>query len=93
MPSATLLARAASGTSAPIADATPAVATEPESDDEIETITYRVRKGDTLSSIARRYGMTVNGLKSLNNLRSSALRIGARLLVETDRAANSQQQQ
>jgi membrane-bound lytic murein transglycosylase D len=93
MPSATLLARAASGTPAgTIADADEAE-TRDGADDETERITYRVRAGDTLFAIARRYGMTVGGLKALNNLRSSALKIGARLVVESSRAANNQQQQ
>jgi membrane-bound lytic murein transglycosylase D len=93
MPSATLLARAAAGTPADAAE-TPAAA-EPEDDttDDTERITYRVRAGDTLFAIARRYGMTVEGLKSLNSLRSNALRIGTRLLVESSRATSAQQQQ
>jgi membrane-bound lytic murein transglycosylase D len=93
MPSATLLARAASGT--PI-DATSAADEDEVEDtraDDTERITYRVRAGDTLFAIARRYGMSVEGLKALNHLRSSALKIGARLLVESGRTANNQQQQ
>lgn len=43
---------------------------------------YIVKKGDTLYGIAGRYGMTVNELKSLNNLTSNALSIGQRLLIK-----------
>lgn len=43
--------------------------------------TYTVRKGDTLSGIARRYKMSLTQLKSLNNLKSNALRIGQKLVV------------
>lgn len=40
-----------------------------------------VRKGDTLSSIARRYHVSVNELKRLNGLRSTRLNIGQRLAL------------
>ncbi len=94
MPSAALLARAASGAPAETADAVVASARDQaDSDDEASTTTYRVRAGDTLSTIARRHGTTVGSIKSLNNLRSSALRIGARLIVPTGRTAVTQQQQ
>ena len=44
--------------------------------------TYSVVKGDTLSSIARRHGLTLAQLRDLNNLGSStALSIGQKLLV------------
>ncbi len=42
---------------------------------------HTVRKGETLSKIASKYGITVSKLKSLNHLRSSSLRVGQRLLV------------
>ncbi|HEU4558429.1 MAG TPA: DUF5715 family protein [Longimicrobium sp.] len=43
--------------------------------------TYRVRRGDTLTAIARRNGVSVNKLKQANNLRSSSLKIGQRLVI------------
>ncbi|MCL5023981.1 MAG: LysM peptidoglycan-binding domain-containing protein [Nitrospirae bacterium] len=44
---------------------------------------YTVRKGDTLGSIARKYSISVNGLKQLNDIgRSSRLKPGRRLLVK-----------
>ena len=42
---------------------------------------HTVRKGETLSKIASKYGTTVSKLKSMNHLRSSSLRVGQRLLV------------
>ena len=42
---------------------------------------YRVRSGDTLSEIARRYGMTVSKLRSANGLTSNRLRIGQELKI------------
>ena len=42
---------------------------------------YIVQSGDSLYSIARKYGMTVDELKTLNNLTSNLLSIGQRLRV------------
>ena len=42
---------------------------------------YIVQRGDTLSRIASLYGITVNELRSLNNLTSDILQIGQQLLV------------
>lgn len=49
---------------------------------------YVVKKGDTLWSIARAYGLTVDKLKSLNNLTSNNLTIGDSLIVK-DSSENS----
>lgn len=49
---------------------------------------YVVKKGDTLWSIARKYGLTVERLKSLNNLTSNNLTIGDSLIVK-DSSGNS----
>jgi len=43
--------------------------------------TYTVKSGDTLYSIARKYNISVNDLKSLNNLSSTLLSIGQTLLI------------
>ncbi|MBQ3435723.1 MAG: LysM peptidoglycan-binding domain-containing protein [Bacilli bacterium] len=43
--------------------------------------TYIVKKGDTLYSIARRYNMSVDNLKTLNNLTSNEIQIGQVLKV------------
>lgn len=42
---------------------------------------YVVKSGDTLWSIARKYNLSVNELKELNNLSSNALSVGQRLIV------------
>lgn len=42
---------------------------------------YRVKKGDNLSGIARRNGITLSQLKSWNGLRSNRIGIGKRLIV------------
>lgn len=44
-------------------------------------VTHRVQKGETLSSIARRYGLSVRALMDFNGLRTSQLRIGQRLAI------------
>ena len=44
-------------------------------------ITYTVQRGDSLYSIARRYGVTVNDITRLNNLAGTSLSIGQELLI------------
>ena len=43
--------------------------------------TYTVKKGDALSLIARRHGVTVKALKQANNLTSDNIRIGQKLVI------------
>ena len=43
--------------------------------------TYVVKSGDNLYAIARRYGITVDKLKDINNLSSNLLSVGQKLLV------------
>ena len=50
-------------------------------------ITHVVRRGETLSSISRRYGITVAALKASNGLRSNSIQAGKRLSVTTTKAA------
>jgi len=47
----------------------------------LATRIHTVRAGDTLYDLARRYGTTVQQLRTLNNLRGNLLKIGARLRV------------
>ncbi len=42
---------------------------------------YTVRKGDTLSSISRRYGVSVQSIKKKNGLRSDQIRVGQKLKI------------
>jgi len=37
---------------------------------------YKIKKGDTLSAIAKRYRVSLNSLKKLNAMRNSKIRIG-----------------
>ena len=83
-PSPALLARR--GDTAPAADAPRRRrgAVEAVADATPTTVIYRVRKGDTLFSIARRHGVTIENLRAWNSLRGSALSIGDRLSIQHD---------
>ena len=48
--------------------------------------TYKVRSGDTLSAIARKTGTTITQLKNWNKLRTTNLKIGTQLLIQSPRA-------
>lgn len=49
--------------------------------ENINQQTYTVQKGDTLYSIARKFNVSVNNLKDINNLSSTLLSIGQTLLI------------
>ena len=71
------------------ADAEVAAAPEPEPEvEEASVATYRTKRGDTLWSIARRHGTTVQTLRSLNGLKSSQLVVGQRISVPTAAGAD-----
>lgn len=46
-----------------------------------ETLQYSVKSGENISSIAKKFGMTVSELKTLNNLRKNYVRTRQKLLV------------
>lgn len=91
MPTAAVLARGPSAT--PTSAVASAVATAEARGNEVEEapVVHRVRAGETLSSIARKYQTTIARLKALNRLAGNTLRVGVRLLVASPRAANAQQ--
>ncbi len=64
------------------------LATLPESQ-RVPTVFYRVRRGDTLSKVATRYGMSVNELMSLNHLHTRSIRPGSELLLRGGRISAS----
>lgn len=53
----------------------------PSGDTQKDNVVYTVKKGDSLYSIAREYGTTVDALKKLNNITSNTLSIGQKLLL------------
>jgi len=48
---------------------------------------YRVKRGDTLAKIAKKFHTSVRTLKRLNHLRSSRIRVGQKLIVPTRRSS------
>jgi membrane-bound lytic murein transglycosylase D len=52
-----------------------------------ERVVYKVRRGDNLTEIARKHGVSVSSLKSWNNLRSSTIRVGQRLTIHPGQSA------
>jgi membrane-bound lytic murein transglycosylase D len=50
-------------------------------------VVYRVKRGDTLFSIARVFETSVAALKKWNDLRTNTLRVGQRLTILTTRTA------
>ena len=53
------------------------------------TVQYTVKRGDTLSTIAERYGVTMRSIRQRNNLKSSTVFIGQKLKI-TSTASNIQ---
>jgi membrane-bound lytic murein transglycosylase D len=47
-------------------------------------IVHRIRRGDTLSGIAHRYGVSVRGIKAWNSLHSNRIRAGKHLVIYKD---------
>ena len=75
--------RALSG-AAPMPDVAPARAEQPVAkvvDATPKTVTYRVKRGDTLYAIAQLFDTTVARIKSLNRLNSNRITPGTRLKI------------
>ena len=47
----------------------------------VKSETYKVKKGDTLMKIAKKFDTTVSALKQKNSLKSDALSIDQKLLI------------
>jgi membrane-bound lytic murein transglycosylase D len=83
---ATVLMTARAERPVPVAEsrviATPAVVPAmASSDSERVKITYKVKRGDTLASIARAFNTTVTSLQTWNRIPGSVIRAGERLTV------------
>ncbi len=50
--------------------------------------TYKVKKGDSLGSIAAKFGVSINQLKRQNKLSSDALTVGKTLQIPTEKTSN-----
>lgn len=57
----------------------PLVSSKPKPKPKPTAITYTVKKGDTLSGIASRYGSTVSKIRSANGISGSLIRPGQKL--------------
>ncbi|OLE74732.1 MAG: hypothetical protein AUG12_00725 [Acidobacteria bacterium 13_1_20CM_2_57_8] len=57
------------------------VASGAKSTSPVKTVTYVVRRGDTLAGIATRFHTSADKLKTLNHLSSTHLTVGKKLLV------------
>lgn len=57
--------------------------------DNVNENYYIVKSGDTLYSIAKKYGLTVDELKKMNNLSSNTLSINQKLLVGNDMSTDN----
>jgi membrane-bound lytic murein transglycosylase D len=68
----------------------PAVGSTPAEQAGPQRIVHRVKRGDTLSSIARLYNTTIASLKSWNSriIHGNRINIGDRLTIFASRAAN-----
>lgn len=73
------------GSTATIARAAPAASARNASNTRklapARTQRYTVQRGDTLSAIARKYGISLNALRSANKLKSSRISVGAVLTI------------
>jgi membrane-bound lytic murein transglycosylase D len=54
------------------------------------TVKHRVRRGDTLIGIARRYGVSVAELRSWNAIKGDNIRLGQRLKIQAVESAGTQ---
>jgi peptidoglycan lytic transglycosylase D len=70
----------------PVVVASTTVPSAPEAATQSKLV-YRVKRGDTLSSIARVFETSVGALKKWNDLRTNTLRVGQRLTILTARTA------
>jgi len=59
-------------------------------DSHSSTITHKVKQGDNLYNLSKKYHVSVDQLKDLNNLRSTKLNLGQTLFIKTDSSNISQ---
>lgn len=50
---------------------------------------HRIRQGESLSTISRKYGVTTNALRTSNNIKGSKIRAGKNLLIPVRKAAST----
>ena len=52
-----------------------------------QPVQHRVSRGDTLTDIARRYGVSIDYLRRVNGLRSDTIHYGQQLVIHDENAA------
>lgn len=62
----------------------------PSSRQQSQTLTHKVAAGETLATIARKYGVTASGIRSWNHLRRNAVRTGQSLKIQTSATLTAQ---
>lgn len=75
-----------------LADETPFPAPPPSATPQPQHVIHVVQQGDTLYSIARRYGTTVEAIKAANGLTSNTIFVGQRLIIPTGSSSTSNAQ-
>jgi membrane-bound lytic murein transglycosylase D len=70
------------GAAAASASGSSATKSSTSSSKKPKTISYTVRRGDTLGAIAERYGCSISDLKSWNNLKGSTISVGQKLVIK-----------
>ena len=58
------------------------IPTEEEKNKAESPVYYKVKSGDTLYSIAKKYGISVDKLKSINNKTSNMITVGELLIID-----------
>lgn len=59
----------------------PATVSKPKPDPKPVAVRHTVKKGDTLSSLARRYGSSVSKIQAANGIKGSVIRLGQNLKI------------
>ena len=80
-PGASALAGSPIPSLSPGPTSTPSPTASPTASPTPAPVVYRVKRGDTLGSIAAKYGVTVQAIKNANKLKNSIIHVGERLEI------------
>ncbi len=75
------VARAMEQSAAPAKAEKPKAGTKSKAKAKPKATTHKVRSGDSLYKLAKRYGVSVKAIKDANNLRDSDIKIGQKLKI------------
>lgn len=64
-------------------------AVAPPSQTSVQTLTHKVASGETLASIARKYGVSASEIRTWNHLRRNAVRTGQTLKIQKRQAVDN----